>query len=144
MADQTKPAPIQVYLTIKGADAASKFYEKAFAAIETQRQAAEDGKRLMHVTMQAFGAEIMFSDEFPEFGMKDVAAPVTRGGASVTIHVNLDSPEAVDAVFAKAKSEGAEITFPAQQTFWGAYYGKLMDPFGHSWSFAAPAPTPTA
>ena len=144
MADEPNPAPIQVYLTVKGADAAAKFYAKAFGAVETQRQVAEDGKRLMHCTMALFGSGIMFSDEFPEFGMKDVASPKTRGGASVTIHVNLETPEEVDTVMANAKAEGAEITFPADRMFWGAYYGKLLDPFGHSWSFAAPAPTPTA
>jgi PhnB protein len=144
MADEPKPAPIEVYLTVKGADAASKFYQKAFGAVEIQRQAAEDGKRLIHCSMAVFGASLMFSDEFPEMGMNDTASPLTRGGASVTVHVNLGSSEEVDAVMAKAKAEGSKITFAAERTFWGAYFGKLIDPFGHSWSFAAPAPTPTA
>src|SRR5690606_24715190 len=135
--------PIQVYLTVKGADAASKFYAKAFGAVETQRQPAEDGKRLMHCTMAVFGSEIMFSDEFPEFGA-DTSSPLTLGGASVTVHVNLPDRESVDKAMADAAKGGAKITMPAERTFWGAYYGKLLDPFGHSWSFAAPAPTPTA
>lgn len=143
MADEPKPAPIQVYLTVKGADAASKFYAKAFGAVETQRQSSDDGKKLMHCTMSVFGSEIMFSDEFPEFGA-DTASPATVGGASVTVHVNLPDSESVDRAMADAAKEGAKITMPAERTFWGAYYGKLIDPFGHSWSFAAPAPTPTA
>jgi uncharacterized glyoxalase superfamily protein PhnB len=32
MADEPQYAPIQVYLTVKGGDAASKFYQKAFGA----------------------------------------------------------------------------------------------------------------
>ena len=35
MADQPQFAPIEVYLTVRGGDAASKFYQKAFGAIET-------------------------------------------------------------------------------------------------------------
>jgi PhnB protein len=146
MADEPQFAPIQVYLTVKGADAASKFYAKAFGAKENQRQAGPDGVRLIHVDMHAFGGQIMFSDEFPEggHGEVDTLSPVTRGGASATVHVNLNAPNEVDRVMNAAREEGARITLPPEKTFWGAYYGRLVDPFGHSWSFAAPAEPPAA
>ena len=30
------------------------------------------------------------------------------------------------------------FTMPAQDTFWGARYGRVRDPFGHIWAFHAP------
>jgi PhnB protein len=146
MADEPQYASIQVYLTVKGADAASRFYQKAFGAKENQRQVGPDGTRLIHCDMSVFGGNLMFSDEFPEggHGEVDTLSPVTRGGASATVHVNLKSPNAVERVMTAAANEGARITMPAEKTFWGAYYGRLIDPFGHSWSFGAPGVEPPA
>ena len=142
MADEPRFAPIQVYLTVRGGDAASKFYQKAFGAKETQRQLAEDKQRLMHCDLAAFGGSIMLSDEFPEMGQADTLSPVTRGGASVTIHVNLPKAADIDRVMSAAATAGAKITMAAADMFWGARYGRMLDPFGHSWSFAAPAVKP--
>lgn len=33
----------------------------------------------------------------------------------------------------QAQKAGAEITAPAQDTFWGGYSGHFMDPEGHLW-----------
>jgi PhnB protein len=133
--------PIQVYLTVKGADAASRFYQKAFGAKENQRQLAPDNQRLIHCDMSVFGGQLMFADEFPggDHGEPDTLSPVTRGGASATVHVNLKTPDEVRRIMDNAAREGARITMPAEKTFWGAFYGRMVDPFGHSWSFAAPA-----
>ena len=38
--------------------------------------------------------------------------------------------------FEQAVHAGAKITMPLEDTFWGDRYGKLEDPFGHSWSVA--------
>jgi PhnB protein len=134
-------APIQVYLTVRGADEAAKFYTKAFGAKENQRQATPDGAKLIHVDMNAFGGQLMFSDEMAGGGMgePDTMSPVSRGGASATVHVNLKAAPDVDRVMRDAADAGARITMPAEDTFWGARYGRLVDPFGHSWSFGAPA-----
>jgi len=51
----------------------------------------------------------------------------------VTIHVSV--PDA-DASFARAVSAGATPRMPVTEMFWGARYGVLQDPFGHSWSIA--------
>jgi hypothetical protein len=39
-------------------------------------------------------------------------------------------------VFKQATSAGAEVEVPLADMFWGDRYGKLKDPFGHSWSLA--------
>jgi PhnB protein len=32
------------------------------------------------------------------------------------------------------------VTMAPWDAFWGARYGRIIDPFGHSWSFAHPLP----
>jgi PhnB protein len=142
MADEPKFAPIEVYLTVDGGDAASKFYQRAFGAAETFRQLADDGKRLMHCNLSMFGGQIMLSDDFSD----DAGRPTPGGGRGVprvTIHINLPDAATVDATMAKAETAGAKIIMPPADQFWGAHYGQLVDPFGHHWSFASPGPSAT-
>jgi PhnB protein len=129
--------PIQVHLCVKGGSEALEFYEKAFGGVTRFRHMAEDGKRVLHANLAVFGGEIMLHDEFPEFG-GDVLSPASRGGASMTININLKKPADVDAAISRAAAAGADITLPAQDAFWGSRYGKIGDPFGHVWAFNAP------
>ena len=62
----------------------------------------------------------------------------SRGGASVTININLPTAADADRIMAQAEKAGARITMPAADQFWGAHYGRLVDPFGDAWSFSAP------
>ena len=89
----------------------------------------------MHATLSLFGYHMMLADEFPEMD-PDTRAP-GADKTTVTIHVNLADETTLDTVLAQAKDAGATITMPAQNMPWGAYYGRLVDPFGHSWSFAS-------
>ncbi len=132
----TDKAPIQTYLTVRGGVQAVAWYEKAFGANMTQHQMADDNTRMLHATLSVFGAEIMLSDEFPEYD-KSVVAPASLGGTTATVHVNLPDREAVKSAMANAESASARITMAPKQMFWGGFYGRLIDPFGHSWSFAA-------
>jgi len=139
MAEQQNAPAVFVHLTVKGGPEAIDFYRKAFGAEVIYEQMADDGKRLLHADLSMFGGHVMMCDEFPEYS-PDVAAPASAGGASVTVHVNLTSPEEVDAVMAGAAEAGCEVTMPAMDAFWGARYGRLRDPFGHVWSFGAELP----
>jgi PhnB protein len=143
MADQSRPAAIEVYLTVADGNAAIAYYRRAFGALENFRQLADDGRRLLHANLSVFGGQIMLSDEFPEHTV-DVRAPTDAGGASVTIHVNLENADDVDRVLKNAADAGGTITMPADDMFWGMRYGRLRDPMGHVWSFGAPTVTPTA
>jgi PhnB protein len=44
--------------------------------------------------------------------------------------------EDVDAAFKQATAAGAKVDAPPADMFWGDRYGKITDPFGHSWSLA--------
>jgi PhnB protein len=136
MAFGPHPPPIQAHICVKGGLQAIDFYKKAFGAECPFHQLADDGKRVMHANIELFGSEVMLHDEFPEFG-GDVLSPLSRGGASMTINVNLPKPADVDAPVDRARSAGAEVVMTAQDMFWGARYGRVRDPFGHVWAFNA-------
>jgi PhnB protein len=102
----------------------------------------EDGKRVMHANLSLFGGTIMMHDEFPEYvppgGESDVLSPVSRGGASVAININLPKAADVDQAVDRAVKAGAKLIMPVEDTFWNARYGRVKDPFGHIWAFNAP------
>src|SRR6266851_1864250 len=124
MAFGPNPPPIQAHICVKDGLEAIAFYEKAFGAKCPFHQLAEDGKRVMHANIELFGSEVL--------------SPSSRGGASMAINVNLPKPTDVDAAVDRARSAGAEVVMSAQDTFWGARYGRVRDPFGHVWAFNAP------
>jgi PhnB protein len=137
MAFGPEPPPIQAHICVKGGLEAIDFYKKAFGAECPFHQLAEDGKRVVHANIELFGSEVMLHDEFPEFG-GDVLSPLSRGGASMAININLPKPADVDAAISRAQSAGADMVMAAADTFWGARYGRVRDPFGHIWAFNAP------
>ena len=53
-------------------------------------------------------------------------------GTNIEIALIGESREHCDEVFARL-SEGGSATFPMQETFWGAYFGKWTDKFGIRW-----------
>ena len=55
------------------------------------------------------------------------------GCATGAIHLYVED---VDSVYKQAVSAGAKAEMPPSDMFWGDRFGKLMDPFGHSWALA--------
>ena len=137
MAFGPNPPPIQAHICVKGGADAIEFYKKAFGATCPFHQMTDDGKRVMHANIELFGGEVMLHDEFPEYG-NEVLSPLTRGGVSMTININLSRPADVDAAIARAEAAGAEVVMKPEDAFWGARYGRVRDPFGHVWAFNAP------
>jgi uncharacterized glyoxalase superfamily protein PhnB len=56
--------------------------------------------------------------------------PKTLGGTCVRITLHADN---ADAIAERAVARGGRMLMPVQDMFWGARYGKLLDPFGHEW-----------
>lgn len=117
------------HLVCAGAAEALEFYKKAFAAVETIRLAAPDGK-LIHAMLIIAGSPVMFTDEIPQCG---AISPQTLKGTPVTIHIFVPD---TDAFYARAVAAGATAVMPPADMFWGDRYGVLTDPWGHSWSIA--------
>jgi len=116
-------------LTIRDAARAIEFYQRAFGA-EVRGIAKTDDGKILHAEIRIGDSIVMINDEFPEFG---ALSPQSTGGTGVTLHIYLEN---VDAAFSRALSAGASVKMPLMDAFWGDRYGKLGDPFGHSWSMA--------
>ena len=136
--------PVQIvtpHLVVNNANAAIDFYKQALGATEVIRMPAQDGKRLMHSEINVAGARIFVMDDFPEHrgqhGVDAVFPPDQIKGTSVTMHLEVDN---CDAAIKRAKDAGATVTLEPWDSFWGARYARIMDPFGHSWSFAHALP----
>jgi PhnB protein len=117
------------YLTIRGAEKAIAFYEKAFGATEVMRFTAPDGL-LMHAEIEFGGSRIMLSDEMPAVGNR---GPESLGGASGFLCVYVPD---VDAAFARAVVAGAKVYKPVVNQFYGDRSGSVIDPFGHIWTLS--------
>jgi PhnB protein len=83
-----------------------------------------DKQKVMHAHFAANGIFFMASD-----GDQKEAV-----GGMVHLSLNFDNAEELGKVFA-ALSEGARVTMPLQDTFWGARFGMLTDQFGINWMF---------
>ncbi len=131
---KVKPIPDGMYtatphLVCRDAFAAIEFYKKAFNATGESVMKGPDGK-MMHGQIMIGNSPIMLVEEFPDWG---VLSPQALNGSPVTIHLYVED---VDSVYAQAVRAGATALMPPDDAFWGDRYGKLTDPFGHSWSIA--------
>jgi uncharacterized glyoxalase superfamily protein PhnB len=132
--NQVNPIPegfhsLSPHLVCKGGVQAIEFYKKAFGAEELLRLTAPDGS-LIHAQLRIGSSMLLLTDESPQMG---AFGPKKLGGSPVTIHLSV--PDA-DASAARAVAAGATSVMPVTEMFWGARYGVLQDPFGHSWSVA--------
>lgn len=133
MPDNVRPIPdgyhsLSPAITCKNASRAIDFYKQAFGATELNRMAGPGGT-VMHAELRIGDSVIFVSDEFP--GMSAAPTP----GAIPSSYLFLYTPD-VDTVFNRAVAAGANVAMPVADMFWGDRYGKLTDPFGHSWGVA--------
>jgi PhnB protein len=120
------------YLTVRDADAALEFYQRAFGFEKRFSMKGPDG-RTAHVEITWREAVIMFGLEGDRDGCK-VKAPVTSGVTPpIGLYVYCDD---VDALYARATAAGAASVSAPQDMFWGDRMCRLRDPDGHDWSFA--------
>ncbi len=119
------------YLSVSDAAQAIEFYVRAFGAEEKARIAGPGGK-LMHAEIKIGDSMVMLSDEFP--GMGSCRSPQSLGGS--TGYIFLYVPD-VDPAFRRAVDAGAKVEMPLMDMFWGDRFGKVIDPFGHTWGMAS-------
>lgn len=117
-------------LTVRGADRAIDFYQKAFGATEMNRFVRPDGGIVAQLTID--GAVIGLADEGPEaFNF----SPESLKGTSVRINMIVADP---DAAAARAVAAGAKVLFPVADQSYGLRQGRVVDPFGHHWLIGRP------
>jgi PhnB protein len=117
------------YLTVNNCAAALEFYKNAFGAQVKVRMEGPDGK-IGHAEMKIGDSIIMLGDEMPGGAAR---SPQSLGGTTAGIFLYVKD---VDAAFKQAVEAGARADAQPADMFWGDRYGRLTDPFGHSWSVA--------
>jgi len=133
MASRVKEIPkgfhtVTPYLTVTDSARAIEFYKRAFGAEELYRVEGPDGK-VAHAEIKIGDSIIMLSDEMPGWGR----SPQSLGGTAVDIFLYVED---VDRIFKRAVAAGAKVEMAVSDQFWGDRYGRVTDPFGHSWSLA--------
>jgi PhnB protein len=118
------------HLIVSDGLAAIEFYKNVLEAAEGDQMMAPDGKRLLHGEIVLDGHRIFLSDEFAASEGGTLKSPQTLDGTCVRITLEVAD---ADAVVARAVAAGAKVLMPVQDMFWGARYGKILDPFGHEW-----------
>jgi PhnB protein len=118
------------HLCVSDGLAALDFYKSVFGAEEGDRMISQDDKRLMHGEIIIDGHKCFVSDEFGKEEGGTVKTPQTLGGTCVRVTLTVDD---ADALVERAVTHGAQVLMPVQDMFWGARYGKIIDPFGHEW-----------
>ena len=135
-------ATVNVYLTFNGnTEEAFNFYKSVFGgdftylgrfkdmpADENCPPPSEDeGNRIMHVSLPISKETILMgSDSTSQSG--DVPA----FGGNFSVSINTDSTAEADKLF-NGLSAGGNVIMPLEKTFWGAYFGMLVDKFGVHW-----------
>jgi PhnB protein len=82
----------------------------------------------MHAVLKIGDSKFMLSDEMP--GSRSAHS---FGGTPVGLYLYIED---VDRVFNQAVAAGAKVDMALADMFWGDRYGRVTDPFGHSWSLA--------
>ena len=118
-------------LVVHNGAEAIEFYKRAFGAQELGRMTSPDGQTVWHAELQIGDSRLMLGDECPV--MSDIRSPKSLGGTAGSIHLYVED---ADAVFQRAVNAGATVSMPLMDAFWGDRYGKVTDPFGHSWGIA--------
>jgi PhnB protein len=62
-------------------------------------------------------------------------------GNNFSLSISTDSKEKADRLF-HALSAGGQVKMPMNQTFWGSYFGVLIDKFGINWTISFESENP--
>lgn len=129
---------INVYLNFNGTtEEAFNFYKSVFGGEFTTVQRfsdvqgtdhlnAEEKNKLMHISLPVGSSVLMGTDAFESMGHK-----ITEG-TNFNLSVEYKTEAEADKIFA-ALSAGGKVTMAMEKTFWGAYFGMLVDKFGIQW-----------
>ena len=131
-------ATVNPYITFNGnCEEAFNFYKSVFGGefpyvgryseMPAEFQVGDDeANKIMHVSLPIGNTVLMGADSSEKFGQAAVA------GNNFSVSVNADSKEEADKLF-NGLSEGGKVTMPMSDTFWGSYFGMLVDKFGIQW-----------
>jgi uncharacterized glyoxalase superfamily protein PhnB len=121
------------YFGYKNAAAALRWLAEAFGFEERQAYAAPDGT-VMHAEMAFGGGVVMIGTGEPPAEGDAAATSPTGQGIYVVV-------EDVDAHHERAKAAGARIDYGPDDTDFGTWRYRALDPEGYEWSFGTYSPS---
>lgn len=116
-------------LSFRGTDAAITWYKNVFGATEKMRMDGPD-KKIIHAELIIGDSMLFLAEEMPEFKNKSAKSV---NGNSIGLHLYVED---VDETIKKAVQNGATLTMPSMDMFYGDRCGCIDDPFGYSWVLA--------
>jgi PhnB protein len=132
-------ATLNPYLNFAGnTEEAFTFYRSVFGGDFTTLQRFKDTPEagrvpekekdmLMHVALPVGkGNSLMATDALDSMGHKLIV------GNNIQLSLEAESKDEAEKLF-KGLSAGGKVTMPLKDTFWGAYFGMLVDRFGIQW-----------
>lgn len=133
---------VNPYLTFDGnCEEAFNFYKSVFGgnfsyvgrfkemppSSEGKTVSESEGEKIMHISLPiSKETALMGSDSSAEFGHATVF------GNNFSISINAPSEKEGDRIYNEL-SAGGKSTMPMSKTFWGSYFGMLIDKFGIQW-----------
>jgi PhnB protein len=132
-------ATLNPYLNFAGnTEEAFTFYRSVFGGDFTTLQRFKDTPEagrvpekekdmLMHVSLPVGkGNSLMATDALDSMGHKLIV------GNNIQLSLEAESKDEAEKLF-KGLSAGGKVTMSLKDTFWGAYFGMLVDKFGIQW-----------
>ncbi|MEA4967436.1 MAG: VOC family protein [Bacteroidaceae bacterium] len=133
-------ATTNIYLNFNGnCEEAFNFYKSVFGGeftyigrfgdmpkSEDYSVADADINKIMHVGLPIGSSLLMGSDIGGDW------APTYVQGNNFSVSVTAETKEEADNIF-NALSQGGQVTMGLESTFWGDYFGMLIDKFGINW-----------
>ena len=116
-------------LSFKGTEQAIAWYKNVFGATEKSRIDGPD-KKIMHAELTIGDSMIFMAEENPQYKNK---TPQSVNGNSISLHLYVKD---VDDTVKKAVQNGATLTMPTMDMFYGDRVGCVEDPFGYTWVLA--------
>jgi len=116
-------------LVVSDAQRATRFYCRAFGALELYRLCTRQGK-IARVELQLGDGRLTLSDESPEWGTRSARS---QGGSPVSLQVQTPDVEALARSFLAA---GGFMVQPLRDQPFGDRSGQFRDPEGYHWSLA--------
>lgn len=130
-----------IYLYFPGnCEAAFAFYEQVFQQKITIKSHfkdmpdsenceidASDENKVMHLTLP-------LNQHFNLMGCDAIGdmAENLKDGNNFSVSINPDNLDETQRLF-EALSDGGKVTMPLEKSFWGSYFGMLVDRFGIHW-----------
>jgi PhnB protein len=94
---------------------------------EAGRVPEKEKDMLMHVSLPVGKVNsLMATDALDSMGHKLIV------GNNIQLSLEAESKDEAEKLF-KGLSAGGKVTMPLKDTFWGAYFGMLVDRFGIQW-----------